>query len=32
VYVMNDNAGIDIDREVDFLFVEFLVNKGIVSL
>ncbi|NLE74853.1 MAG: acylneuraminate cytidylyltransferase family protein [Actinobacteria bacterium] len=27
-YVMDDVAGIDIDREIDFLFVEFLITSG----
>lgn len=32
VYCMNDLAGIDIDREIDFKYVEFLVKEGIVKL
>jgi CMP-N-acetylneuraminic acid synthetase len=28
VYVMDEIAGIDIDREIDFAFVEFLIKEG----
>jgi CMP-N,N'-diacetyllegionaminic acid synthase len=32
IYVMNEFAGTDIDRNVDFIFVELLVKQGIVKL
>lgn len=32
IYEMGDLSGVDIDREVDFKFVEFLVKEGLVSL
>ena len=32
IYVMDDFAGIDIDREIDFQFIEFLLKKGLVKL
>lgn len=32
VYVMKDVSAVDIDREIDFQFIEFLVSKGIVQL
>lgn len=32
VYVMNDWASVDIDREIDFKFIEFLMREGIVRL
>jgi CMP-N-acetylneuraminic acid synthetase len=28
-YVMDDLSGVDIDREVDFQFAEFLITKGV---
>jgi CMP-N,N'-diacetyllegionaminic acid synthase len=32
VYVMDELSGVDIDREIDFKFVEFLVKEGLVKL
>jgi CMP-N-acetylneuraminic acid synthetase len=32
IFVMGEYAGTDIDREIDFAFVEYLVKEGIVSL
>lgn len=32
IYVMEDIAGIDIDREIDFKFVEFLMKEGAVKI
>ena len=32
LYVMDDLAGIDIDREIDFKFIEFLAKEGLVKL
>lgn len=32
VYEMSEFAGIDIDREIDFKFIEFLVKEGVVVL
>lgn len=32
VHVMDDVAGFDVDREVDFQFLDFLVERGFVSL
>lgn len=32
IYVMDDWASIDIDREIDFKFIEFLVKEGLVKL
>jgi CMP-N,N'-diacetyllegionaminic acid synthase len=32
IYIMDDIAGIDIDREIDFKFIEFLINEGLVQL
>ena len=32
IYIMNDFAAIDIDREVDFKFVEYLIKEGMVKL
>ena len=32
IYIMDDIAGIDIDREVDFKFIEFLIKEGLVQL
>ncbi len=32
VYIMNELASMDIDREIDFMFLEFLINKGLVVL
>lgn len=31
-YVMEDTAGIDIDREIDFKFIEFLIKEGVVCI
>lgn len=31
-YVMDDISAVDIDNEIDFLFVEYLVTKGIVEI
>lgn len=32
IYVMGDTAGIDVDREIDFKFLEFLVQENVVKL
>ena len=32
IYIMDDIAGVDIDREIDFKFVEFLIREGIIKL
>ena len=32
IYIMDDIAGIDIDREIDFKFIEFLIKEGLVQL
>ena len=32
IYIMDDIAGIDIDREIDFKFIEFLIKEGLVRL
>ena len=32
VYIMNEFSGMDIDREIDFIFVEQLVKEGLVKL
>ena len=32
IYIMNDLAGIDIDREIDFKFIEFLIKEGVLIL
>ena len=32
IYIMNEWASIDIDREIDFSFIEFLVRDKIISL
>ncbi|MCA9406484.1 MAG: flagellar modification protein B, partial [Candidatus Omnitrophica bacterium] len=32
MYVMDDIAGVDIDREVDFKFIEFLIKEKIVAI
>jgi CMP-N-acetylneuraminic acid synthetase len=32
VYVMDDSAGVDVDREIDFKFLEFLLKEGVVKL
>jgi len=32
IYIMDDLAGVDIDREIDFKFIEFLIKENIVSL
>ena len=29
---MDDLSGVDIDREIDFKFVEFLIKEGLVEL
>lgn len=32
MYVMSELAGIDIDAEIDFKFIEFLLHEGVISL
>ena len=32
IYIMDDVCGIDIDREIDFQYVEFLMKQGLVKL
>ena len=32
IYLMDDLCGIDIDREIDFQFIEFLIRQGMVKL
>lgn len=32
IYIMDDIAGIDIDREIDFKFIEFLIKEELVQL
>lgn len=32
VYVMDELASVDIDREIDFMFIEFMINKGFIVL
>ena len=32
IYVMNNSSAIDIDDEIDFKFIEFLIKRGIVKL
>lgn len=32
IYIMDDYAGTDIDREIDFKFIEFLLKEGVVKI